>query len=46
MQVYHMLKELAQKIASSSGGLWGMKTVTNEEAKFLQLPMISDPSKN
>jgi len=45
-QVYHMLKELAQKIASSSGGLWGMKTVTHEEAKFLQLPMISDPSKN
>ena len=46
VQVYHMLKDLAQKIASSSGGLWGMKTVTNEEAKFLLLPMISDPSKN
>lgn len=45
-QVYQMLKELAKKIASSSGGLWGMKTVANEEAKFLQLPMISDPSKN
>jgi len=46
VQVYHMLKELAQKIASSSGGLWGLKTVANEEAKFLLLPMISDPSKN
>jgi len=46
VQVYHMLKELAQKIASSSGGLWGMKTVANEEAKFVLLPMISDPSKN
>ena len=46
VQVYQMLKELAQKIASSSGGLWGMKTVANEEAKFLLLPMISDPSKN
>jgi len=45
-QVYQMLKELAGKIASSSGGLWGMKTVTQEEAKLLQLPMISDPSKN
>lgn len=45
-QVYQMLKELAQKIASSSGGLWGMKTVANEEAKYLQLPMIGDPSKN
>jgi hypothetical protein len=45
-QVYQMLIELAQKIASSSGGLWGMKTVANEEAKYVRLPMISDPSKN
>ncbi len=43
---YQMLKELAAKIAGSSGGLWGMKTVTTEEARFLQLPMIKDPSKN
>ena len=46
IQFYQMLKELAEKIAASSGGLWGMKTVTNEEAKYLQLPMIIDPSKN
>jgi hypothetical protein len=46
IQVYNMLRELAQKIASSSGGLWGMKTVAHEEAKFLQLPMIGDPAKN
>jgi len=46
VKVYQMLKDLAEKIAASSGGLWGMKTVTNEEAKYLQLPMISDPSKN
>jgi len=45
-QVYNMLRELAQKIASSSGGLWGMKTVANEEAKFVKLPMIGDPLKN
>ena len=45
-QVYQMLRELALKIASSSGGLWGMKTVAHEEAKYVQLPMISDPSKN
>ena len=44
IQVYHMLKELAEKIAASSGGLWGMKTVANEEAKYVQLPMINDPS--
>lgn len=45
VQFYQMLKELAEKIAASSGGLWGMKTVTNEEAKYVRLPMISDPSK-
>jgi len=44
-QFYQMLKELAEKIAGSSGGLWGMKTVANEEAKYLRLPMVSDPSK-
>ncbi|MDH4091320.1 MAG: hypothetical protein OEV74_17780 [Cyclobacteriaceae bacterium] len=45
-QFYHMLRELAERIAASSGGLWGMKTVTGEEAKLLQLSMISEPSKN
>jgi hypothetical protein len=43
---YDMLKELAEKIAGSSGGLWGMMSVDSEEAKFLDLPMIDDPSKN
>jgi hypothetical protein len=46
VQFYKMLKDLAQKIAGSSGGLWGLKTVANEEAKYLHLPMIADPSKN
>ena len=46
VQFYQMLKELAEKIAGSSGGLWGMKTVDNEEAKYLHLPMVADPSKN
>ncbi len=46
IQVYKMLRELAEKIASSSGGLWGMKTVTDEEAKYLHLPMIQDPAQN
>lgn len=45
-QFYQMLKELAVKIAGSSGGLWGMKTVANEEAKYLHLPMINEPPKN
>lgn len=42
---YEMLKGLAEKIASSSGGLWGIKTVANEEAKYLHLPMVNDPAK-
>lgn len=43
---YNLLRDLALKIAGSSGGLWGMKTVANEEAKYIHLPMISDPAKN
>jgi hypothetical protein len=42
---YEMLLFLAGKIASSSGGLLGMRTVDAAEAKFLELPMVSDPSK-
>jgi hypothetical protein len=46
VQFYQMLRGLAEKIAGSSGGLWGLKTVANEEAKYLHLPMVTDPSKN
>lgn len=46
VQFYQMLRGLAEKIAGSSGGLWGLKTVDNEEAKYLHLPMVKDPSKN
>lgn len=42
---YDMLKELAEKIAGSSGGLWGMMSVDSEEAKYMRLPMLDDPSK-
>jgi len=41
---YEMLLALAEKIATSSGGLWGMKTVGEEEAKYMKLPMLQDPS--
>ncbi|HTF19806.1 MAG TPA: hypothetical protein VK658_17160 [Chryseolinea sp.] len=44
-QIYQMLKQLAAKIASSSGGIWGMNTVTDEEAKYLELSVIQDPMK-
>lgn len=43
---YGMLKDLAHRIASSSGGIWGMKKIAVEEAEFLHLPMLVDPSKN
>jgi hypothetical protein len=43
---YDMLKELAEKIAGSSGGLWGMMSVDSEEAKYIRLPMLDDPAQN
>jgi hypothetical protein len=43
---YDMLKELAEKIAGSSGGFWGMMSVGSQEAKYIHLPMLEDPSKN
>lgn len=42
-QFYDVLKTIAGKIASSSGGLLGMNTVGSEEAKYVQLSMIHDP---
>ncbi len=41
---YAMLKDLAQRVASSSGGLWGIKTIGAEEARYVNLPMVKDPS--
>ena len=43
---YKMLKNLAGRIASSSGGLLGMKRVSQEEARYAALPMIADPGAN
>jgi hypothetical protein len=43
---YDMLRDIAEKIASSSGGLLGIKSVDEQEAQYLQLSMIRDPSKN
>jgi len=42
---YAMLINLAKKIASSSGGLLGLRSVDAEEAKYISLPMVKDPSK-
>ncbi|NOS94668.1 MAG: hypothetical protein HOP30_22380 [Cyclobacteriaceae bacterium] len=44
VEYYQSLREIAQKIAESSGGLLGMKSIGNEEAKYVNLPMITDPA--
>jgi hypothetical protein len=44
LEFYKSLLEIAQKIASSSGGLLGMKSVGSEEAKYVSLSMIKDPA--
>jgi hypothetical protein len=43
---YQMLLELAEKIATSSGGWLGIKSIGRQEAVYVKLPMIADPSKN
>jgi hypothetical protein len=42
---YLMLLELAQKVASSSGGWLGIKSIGAAEAQYVKLSMISDPGK-
>ena len=43
-EFYAMLKELAEKIASSSGGWLGLNAVDSEEEKYVHLAMIQLPS--
>ena len=42
---YASLKELAKKIAESSGGILGYLSVSYEESKYMELKMIDDPAK-
>ncbi len=44
IQFHSMLKELATKVASSSGGWLGISAVGSEEAQYLELKMINDPA--
>lgn len=41
---YHSIRDIAVKIAESSGGLLGLKSVGEEEARLIDLPMIKDPT--
>jgi hypothetical protein len=40
---YDSLRDIAEKIASSSGGLLGIKSVGSEEARYISLPMLQKP---
>ena len=42
---YSSMKEIAHKIAESSGGVLGMNKIGEEEARYVDLPMIKDPSR-
>lgn len=42
---YNSMKEIAHKIAESSGGVLGLNKIGEEEAKYVELPMIKDPSR-
>ena len=42
---YISIKEIALKIAESSGGLLGLNKIGEEEAKYVNLSMINDPSR-
>ena len=42
---YESMKDLAVKIAESSGGVFGFMSVGYEESKVMDLKMIRDPSK-
>jgi len=44
VQFYSMLKELAAKVASSSGGWLGLNAVGSEEEQYLDLKMINAPA--
>lgn len=43
-EFYKTLLSIAESIANSSGGLLGYKSIGSEEARYLKLTMIKDPS--
>ena len=40
---YESIREVAKKIAESSGGILGLRSIGSEEARFVDLPMIKSP---
>jgi len=43
-EFYKSLREIASEIAKSSGGLLGLNSVGDAEAKYVELPMLKDPA--
>ncbi len=43
-EFYKSLREIATEIAKSSGGLLGLKSVGEAEAKYVELSMLKDPA--
>ncbi|MBS1682569.1 MAG: hypothetical protein JST48_12725 [Bacteroidetes bacterium] len=43
---YQSLCDLALKVAKSSGGWFGMKSIGEAEARYVKLPMINNPAAN
>lgn len=44
VEFYAKMRDLAHEVASSSGGMLGMNTVGDEEAQYVELPMIKNPA--
>ena len=43
-EFYNSIKEIARQTAESSGGLLGIKSIGEEEARLIDLPMLKNPS--
>jgi hypothetical protein len=46
IQFYQSICDLAMKVAKSSGGWFGLKSIGEAEAKYVKLQMIKDPAAN
>jgi len=44
VEFYSKMRDLAHEVASSSGGVLGLNKVGDEEAQYIELPMIKDPA--
>jgi hypothetical protein len=44
VEFYTKMRDLAHEVAASSGGVLGMNTVGDEEAQYVELPMIRNPA--